>query len=104
MPFPSCKKHQRKFTSQGLGKKNRPVFVLRLLVDLKELDMAIKALFEHTTTIGVRYWPVSRAKMERAVEAIPYGDGFVRVKVSRHGDLQKEKIEFNDLMDDKGDQ
>ncbi len=89
---------------QGLGKKNRPVFVLRLLVDLKELDLAIKALFEHTTTIGVRYWPVSRAKMERAVEAIPYGDGFVRVKVSRHGDLQKEKIEFNDLMADKGDQ
>lgn len=82
---------------QGLGKKNRPVFVLRLLVDAGKIDQAIRALFEHTTTIGVRYWPVSRVKMDRSIREIPHGEGFVRVKVSRYGDLQKEKIDFDDL-------
>jgi len=82
---------------QGLGKKNRPVFVLRLLVDAGKIDQAVKALFEYTTTIGVRYWPVSRVKMDRSIKEIPHGEGFVRVKVSRHGDLQKEKIDFDDL-------
>lgn len=82
---------------QGIGKKNRPVFVLRLLVEAGKLDGAIKSLFENTTTIGVRYWPVSRTKMERVIETKFSDARFVRVKVSRHGDLQKEKVEFDDL-------
>lgn len=87
---------------QGLGKKSRPLFVLRLLVDAENLDRAIEGLFEHTTTIGVRYWPVSRVKMKRTIEEVPHEGGFVRVKVSRHGDLQKEKIDFDDLTENAG--
>jgi len=84
---------------QGLGKKGRPLFVLRALATYAELDAALRCTLEDTTTIGVRYWPVSRVRMERNIEQKRLWEGgpFVRVKVSRLGDLVKEKAEFDDI-------
>jgi uncharacterized protein (DUF111 family) len=84
---------------QGLGKKGRPLFVLRALAKYAELDAALRCILEDTTTIGVRYWPVSRMRMERNIEQKRLWEGgpFVRVKVSRLGDLVKEKVEFEDI-------
>ena len=84
---------------QGLGKKGRPLFVLRALTTYADLDAALRCILEDTTTIGVRYWPVSRMRMERNIEEKRLWEGgpFVRVKVSRLGDLVKEKAEFDDI-------
>jgi hypothetical protein len=84
---------------QGLGKKGRPLFVLRALATYADLDAALRCILEDTTTIGIRYWPVSRVRMERNIKKKRLWEGgpFVRVKVSRLGDLVKEKIEFDDI-------
>ena len=76
---------------QGIGKKNRPVFVLRLLVEAGKLDGAIKSLFENTTTIGVGYWPVSKATMKHSIVRQKKGSKFVRVKISRINNVEKRK-------------
>ena len=78
---------------QGLGKKGRPLFILRALVLVENLDEVLDRFFRDTPTIGVRYWPVEREKMTREIKE---GDLVVddlrlpvRIKISRFGDILK---------------
>lgn len=86
---------------QALGKKGRPLYLLRVLARDDQLDEVLQRYFRDTPTIGVRYWPVGRMKMERHVEKgelvtneyrLP-----TRVKISRLGDIAKGKAEWDDL-------
>jgi len=86
---------------QALGKKGRPLFLLRVLARDKQLEEVLQRYFRDTPTIGVRYWPVGRMKMERHIERGELvTEGYrlpTRVKISRLGDIAKGKAEWDDL-------
>lgn len=84
----------------GLGKKGRPLFLLRVVVCEEQLPMVQERLLAETPTLGVRFWPVARMRMEREVRtySASVGDAVLplRVKISRLGDVMKEKVEADD--------
>lgn len=86
---------------QGLGKKGRPLFILRALASAENLDEVLDRFFRDTPTIGVRYWPVGRKKMTREIKE---GDLVVddlrlpvRIKISRFDDILRGKAEADDI-------
>ena len=88
---------------QGLGKKGRPLFILRALTLAENLDKVLDRFFRDTPTIGVRYWPVERERMTREIkEGDLVVDGLklpVRIKISRFGDILKGKAEADDVSE-----
>ncbi|HDQ93362.1 MAG TPA: DUF111 family protein, partial [Synergistetes bacterium] len=86
---------------QGIGKKGRPLFILRSLARSEQLDEVLDRFFRDTPTIGVRYWPVGRARMHRETkEGHLVVDGIslpTRIKISRLGDVIKGKAEADDI-------
>ncbi|HOD74170.1 MAG TPA: nickel pincer cofactor biosynthesis protein LarC [Candidatus Bipolaricaulis anaerobius] len=85
----------------GVGKKGRPLFVLRVVAREEELSRVRDRLLEETPTLGVRSWPVARTRMAREVRPLEVTvDGEplpVRVKISRLGDVEKRKVEADDV-------
>ncbi len=49
-------------------KKNRPATLLTVICELARRDRLAAVILQETTTIGVRYYPVSRILLARAVE------------------------------------
>ncbi len=87
--------------SQGIGKKGRPFFLLRVLAEEEHREELIRQILAFTPTLGVRSWRVERTAMERSVEkrtvlmdGKPYP---LRVKISRAPGICKEKPEFDDV-------
>ncbi|MBM3294882.1 MAG: nickel pincer cofactor biosynthesis protein LarC [Candidatus Aminicenantes bacterium] len=71
------------FLTPIVMKKSRLATQLTVLVELARLDRLIAAVFEETTSIGVRYFPVERRALERSVETVRVFGHAVRVKVAR---------------------
>ncbi len=65
-------------------KKGRPAITLAALVHRDGLDGATRAIFEHTTTFGVRIGEMSRRCLEREHIEVTTKYGRIRVKVARH--------------------
>lgn len=86
---------------QALGKKGRPLFLLRVLAREEQFAKVMERFFKDTPTIGVRYWPVGRCRMERNVlEGELVVDGYrlpTRIKISRLKDVLKGKAEAEDI-------
>ena len=57
-------------------KNGRPGIILKVMADRPNLDKVIESVFQNTTTIGVRYYPVNRSVLERRefVEMTEYGE------------------------------
>lgn len=68
-------------------KKGRPAIVLSVLCVEKHLETMESIIFEETTSIGVRSYPVKRKALKRTLEQImtPYG----HVTVKKSGDGKK---------------
>jgi uncharacterized protein (TIGR00299 family) protein len=66
-------------------KKNRPGTTIKVLAHQAEVDSIIDTLFRESTSIGVRLYPVRRAKLGRRLEEVETEYGTVRVKVSADG-------------------
>jgi len=66
-------------------KKGRPAITLTVLAEAARRDAIADILFSETTTIGLRYHPVSRLKLEREIKQVQTRWGPIRVKVSRRG-------------------
>jgi len=87
----------------GVGKKNRPVHVVRVLSKPEESSELAKALIEELGTLGVRALEASRLAVERfekRVEVEVCGRRFeVTVKVSRtlDGRVLRVKPEYEDV-------
>jgi uncharacterized protein (TIGR00299 family) protein len=62
-------------------KKNRPAVLVRVIAEQRDRDRLAKILFEETTTIGLRYHPVSRIILNRTEEIIKTRFGDVKVKI-----------------------
>jgi len=70
----------------GIGKKNRPVFNLCIMVEEKNFKKVKNIIFSETTTIGFRFRKEKRITLEREIKKIKTKWGKVRVKVSFSGD------------------
>ena len=78
-------------------KKNRMGTLLCALADSEHLAAIERAIFLHTSTVGVRHFPVERTCMARSTFEVGTEFGKVRVKKSVLGDIEKVKPEFDDL-------
>lgn len=61
-------------------KKNRPGTLLQLLCSTTKIDKMKDILFKETTTLGIRYYPLTVHRLERLFEQVETEWGSVTVK------------------------
>jgi pyridinium-3,5-bisthiocarboxylic acid mononucleotide nickel chelatase len=85
--------------SPALMRRGRPGQVLTLLADPDRVDLLCRLVFEHTTTLGVRVFPVQRRSLYRDQVEVPFGSAVVRVKRGYlAGALVTVQPEYADLL------
>lgn len=87
------------WVEQIVMKKNRPAFKVCFLAEESKLNYLIEVILKNTPTIGVRFYPVMREKLERTVEEVETEYGKVRVKVAYRGSDFKVSAEFDDCLE-----
>ncbi len=85
------------FLTPVIMKKNRPGTKLTILAERKNIDHLTQAVFEETSTIGLRIFPVKRIVLEREVQTIKVFDEKVRIKISY---LRGQKVNIQPEFDD----
>ena len=81
-----------------IGMKNsRPGHLLHVICREADKDALVRALFAHTTTIGIRENRFRRYTLDRRIETIETADGPVRRKCSTGYGVSREKFEHDDL-------
>ena len=87
------------FTSPIQMKKGRQGILLSCSVPGKKIEQLSNFIFENTTTIGVRYYPVTGNKLDREIKEFKTAYGTVKVKiVTTPLGRKKAKIEYEDLI------
>jgi uncharacterized protein (TIGR00299 family) protein len=71
------------YLTQVIMKKGRPGVLLTVLCGKDRKEDIINLLFRETTTIGVRFYEVSREVLEREIRKVNTEYGTIRVKVSK---------------------
>ncbi len=61
-------------------KKGRTGMLLHVMVEAPMFESVTAAIFRESTTIGLRYWPVSRLTLGRRIRTVKTSLGSVRVK------------------------
>ncbi|WP_257967984.1 LarC family nickel insertion protein [Peribacillus deserti] len=61
-------------------KKNRPGVLLQLLLTRHKIDRMKEILFKETTTLGVRYYPLTVHRLERQFKSVETSWGPLTVK------------------------
>ncbi|RLL46936.1 DUF111 family protein [Oceanobacillus piezotolerans] len=78
-------------------KKNRPGVLLQLLCSKQSLDSMKKILLDETTTLGIRYYPITVHRMERRFEKVETIWGTVTVKLGiNKGEVFQRSPEYED--------
>ena len=85
------------FLSPIQMKKNRPGIMLHVLCLPEERETMVKAIFRHTTTLGVREARLSRCVMDREIAVRETAAGPVRIKTGSGYGTARSKAEFDDL-------
>lgn len=87
-------------------KKNRPAVLLQLLCSASKLDKIKQILFQETTTLGIRYYPLTVHRMERSFRKVTTKWGTVTVKEGvLNGQVVKSSPEFEEckkIAEDNG--
>ena len=78
-------------------KKNRPGTLLRVVADESLLDKLEAVIFETTTTIGIRRFPVERSRMERSMVTLTLPWGAVEAKQCVWGGLVRCYPEYESV-------
>jgi uncharacterized protein (DUF111 family) len=63
-------------------KKGRPGIILSVLAEPAQRDSIAAIIFAETTTIGLRFHPLARLKLERRIATVDTRFGAIRVKLS----------------------
>lgn len=80
-------------------KKNRPGILLSVLCRASEKEALTQLLFEETTTLGIRSYPVERRALDREVVKVETQFGSIDVKVARmNGHVVNEMPEFDQVQ------
>lgn len=78
-------------------KKNRLATMVCVLCAKGDLDGVSTVLFEETTTVGVRYFPVGRTICERTIEVVHVEGKDIHCKISSHnGKITNISAEYDD--------
>ncbi|MDQ0256719.1 uncharacterized protein (DUF111 family) [Evansella vedderi] len=78
-------------------KKNRPGTLLQLLCSLEKVDKMKEILLTETTTLGVRYYPLTVHRAERQFTKVETDWGTVTVKEGIHnGQVIQRSPEFEE--------
>ena len=85
------------YTVPAQMKKSRPGVVLSALCREADRESVVRAIFRHTTTIGVRECAYRRYTLSRTVETVSTPRGGVHKKISRGYGVTREKMEFEDI-------
>ena len=85
------------YTVSADMKKNRPGFVLTCMCKADKKESILKALFKHTTTLGVREYTCNRYVLSREMETMETAYGDVHVKKAFGYGTKREKMEYDDL-------
>jgi uncharacterized protein (TIGR00299 family) protein len=79
-------------------KKNRPGTLVRVLAAPDTRDGVVAELFNHSTTLGVRQYEVSRTVLPRESTVVNTPLGAVRVKLAKRPDgSRRVHVEYDDL-------
>ena len=78
-------------------KKNRPGWLLRVMVPGELVENTEELIFRHTTTIGLRKSPLMRSCMERESVEVELSEGTVAVKKCSWGGLVKHYPEYESV-------
>lgn len=78
-------------------KKNRPGLLLSVMCREADREAVLRAMFQHTTTLGVRESKCRRYVLDRRSETIETPYGAVRRKISSGYGVRREKYEYEDL-------
>ncbi len=78
-------------------KKGRPGVLLRVLCMPEQRDAMVRAIFRHTTTIGIREARLRRHVLDRRIETLDTPYEQVRRKVATGYGTQHSKLEYEDL-------
>lgn len=65
-------------------KKNRPAYLLSIICHFEEIEELEKIIFYHTTTIGIRRYPVKRRVLDRKMLTVQTQFGETKAKVCYH--------------------
>jgi len=79
-------------------KRSRPGIVLSALVNPAQVEAVVQAIFQETSTLGIRVQPVTRYTLPRKVERLRLRQGWVRVKTACVGNAAKFIPEFQDCQ------
>lgn len=80
-------------------KKSRPAFKVSAIIEEDKLQDTAKAVFEETTSFGIRYYKAKRKKLIRRVNSICTKYGLVRVKSgSLNGKATIASAEYDDCL------
>jgi hypothetical protein len=79
-------------------KKNRPGTLLRVLAEPRDQEKLARIIFHETSTIGIRYYPISRIILKRESKKIKTRYGEVAVKIVEQPDGRKRTMpEYDDI-------
>jgi len=79
-------------------KKNRPGILLRIITEPSTKDQVAEIVFQETSTIGLRYYPVQRLVLRRVSRQLKTKFGTIRVKVVEEpGGKKRATPEYEDL-------
>ena len=79
-------------------KKSRPGIILSILTPKERVATLEEIIYQETTTIGLRKYPVEKSMIPRTSKVLETKYGPVKVKYSYHkGQLLKAKPEYEDL-------
>lgn len=80
-------------------KKNRLATQLTVLAELDKIDILAHAIFEETSSLGVRYYPVSRRVLSRKIVKVQIFGEEISVKVGSIGTKEVSvQPEFSDCL------
>ena len=88
---------------QGISKKNRPSFVIKVLSDITSRDSLVKLLLNETGSLGCRVNEINRITLPRSFITVPITIGnqrfVVKVKLSKDkdGTIKIIKPEYDDI-------
>ncbi len=80
-------------------KKGRPAYQLQLLCRPEQTAAMEEIIFRHTTTIGIRRYPVERTVLERSLRTVNTPWGSARVKLCRFQQQTLCYPEYEDVAD-----
>lgn len=78
-------------------KKNRPGYRLDILTDGEKEAAVLDALFTHSTTLGVKKFPLEKIELSRSFREVATEVGPVVTKFARYKDVEKASPEYEDL-------